>query len=279
MSQEGDAGRYRGRGAQRTVVIPPMEHTPTRVLLIEDSQTYAALVRQMLKSQSGSFEVVWAGTLAEGIRCLTAERPDVVLLDLTLPDSQGLRTLAAVRAAAGPTPVVVLTVVDDEEVAVSALKEGAADYLVKGEVTARWLGKSLELAIDRARAEAERGGIQREVEEFSRHAVHEIDGDVAVVRFLDSRIVHPEAISEIEGGLRALIERAGIRRLVIDFEQVDYFSNAAMGMLVKIEKKLRTLNGSLRLCNMNEDVYEHFVTRHLHQVFRIFPSREAALSC
>jgi DNA-binding response OmpR family regulator len=88
-------------------------------------------------------------------RYLAAGGIDIILLDLGLPDSQGLDTLRRVRDHAGEVPIVVLTMLDNEETGLNALKEGAQDYLVKGQMNGPLIARSLRYAIERGRIEKE----------------------------------------------------------------------------------------------------------------------------
>ena len=123
---------------------------PTEVLLVEDSSEYALLVSEYLEQmQPGAFALQHVVRLSTGIEILMRGGIDVVLLDLTLPDSHGLDTYVTVRSQAPDVPVVVLTGVDDEQLAVQAAREGAQDYLVKGRVRGDGLVRCLQYAIER----------------------------------------------------------------------------------------------------------------------------------
>jgi len=131
-----------------------MSNKAVKVLLIEDNPGYARLIREILAEAKGSpFELECADRLATGVARLAAGDIDAVLLDLGLPDSQGLSTLVKMQAEASTVPVVVLTGLDDEALAVEAVQEGAQDYLVKGEVDSNLLRRSIRYAIERKWAE------------------------------------------------------------------------------------------------------------------------------
>ena len=131
-----------------------MDANSMRILLVEDNPGDARLVEWYLsKPGCGASQVRRAERLSDALRELTATRFDLVLLDLSLPDSNGLDTVRTVRAAAGMTPIVVLTGLDDEETALAALRDGAQDYLVKGKFDNRELTRSLHYAIERERVE------------------------------------------------------------------------------------------------------------------------------
>jgi len=138
----------------------PVESTIGNVLLIEDNLAEARLLQEFLKGALfNRFKLVHVKRLQEAIHHLsqsynsqTDDRFDVVLLDLTLPDSQGLASLAALIQQAPNLPIVVLTNTNDDELAVSAVRHGAQDYLVKRQVNPEILIRSLRYAIERKQA-------------------------------------------------------------------------------------------------------------------------------
>ena len=126
----------------------------TKVLLIEDNPGDARLIREMiLEARGGKFTLNWANELKTGLEYLSKEKFDLVLLDLSLPDSSGLETLTKVRAQVPERPIIVLTGLDDERVALKAVREGAQDYLIKGEVTSSLLARAIRYAIERKQKE------------------------------------------------------------------------------------------------------------------------------
>jgi PAS domain S-box-containing protein len=124
------------------------------VLLIEDNENDAVLIRDALSQQgSESFTVDWVDRLQTGLAQLAGARVDAVLVDLSLPDSQGLEIVDEVRKRRHDVPVVVLTGLDDEAVAERALRRGAQDYLVKGRLTADALRRAIRYAVGRNHVE------------------------------------------------------------------------------------------------------------------------------
>jgi diguanylate cyclase (GGDEF)-like protein len=124
------------------------------VLLIEDSPGDVLLLRQMLNEQiSFDTEVVHLTCMREAEAYLAAGAVDIIVLDLGLPDAQGLEAIRRAHAAAPGTPLVVLTGLDDESVAVQALQQGAQDYLIKGQIETRGLRRALCYAIERKKME------------------------------------------------------------------------------------------------------------------------------
>lgn len=121
-----------------------------KVLLVEDNPADARLLEKLLdRTETIHFELVKLERLSDAVECLQTTQFNVILLDLGLPDSQGLNTVQKIYAVAPDIPIVVLTGLDDEETAVETLREGAQDYLVKGEIRRRWLSRAIHYAIER----------------------------------------------------------------------------------------------------------------------------------
>jgi len=125
-----------------------------RILMVEDNPGDVRLVKETLtQDQRWPFELHSEGRLAAGLERLQAERFDLVLLDLGLPDAKGIATFQDVQRHAPAVPVVVLTGSDDQEVAVQAIQEGAQDYLVKGAVDGDRLWRAIRYGIERKKSE------------------------------------------------------------------------------------------------------------------------------
>ena len=125
-----------------------------RVLLVEDEAGDAHLVKMKLKqTQSGHFDVIWAQSLLEAQQCLADSRFDVILLDLSLPDSEGLATVYSARAMAMNIPIVVLSGRGDTDFALTVLEAGAVDYMVKGDFGYDGLGRVIRYALLRTEME------------------------------------------------------------------------------------------------------------------------------
>ncbi|MBW3598996.1 MAG: response regulator [Planctomycetes bacterium] len=148
------------------------------ILLVEDDRSQAWRIREMIRRHGpDALEVDWAPSLGEAVSRLAAERFDVVLLDLNLPDSFGLETFRRLAQACPAAPVVVLTSTDDESLAIEAVREGAQDYLVKGEAPAGVLVRSVRYAIERHRREqAEQQLLEVQEKERQRVACELHDG-------------------------------------------------------------------------------------------------------
>ena len=130
-----------------------------KILLIEDNPGDARLVREMLSEINDptfSFDIECVTKLSTGLEFLARNKVDVILLDLSLPDSHGLETFFQVYKQSPDTPIVVLSGFKDETLSIEAVKNGAQDYLVKGHVDGHLLKRSIRYAI-------ERQGIEREL--------------------------------------------------------------------------------------------------------------------
>jgi two-component system, cell cycle sensor histidine kinase and response regulator CckA len=120
------------------------------LLLIEDNVGDARLLREMFNEEgSPTTELTHVVSLREAERYLAERAVDLILLDLGLPDAQGLNAVRRAQAAAPGVPLVVLTGLDDESTATRALQEGAQDYLIKGQIETRGLLRALRYAIER----------------------------------------------------------------------------------------------------------------------------------
>jgi signal transduction histidine kinase len=141
----------------------PTAQVAVRVLLIEDNPADVDLIKEAL--EDSALDPAFAGPalhleevdkLAAAIERLASGEIDLALLDLSLPDSQGIQTFVRLLRASPGTPIVVLSGLDDEAMAIRAVREGAQDYLVKGRVDGTTLARSIRYAIERKHAADER---------------------------------------------------------------------------------------------------------------------------
>lgn len=126
-----------------------------KVLLVEDSNFDVLIIKEMLIQEINNnfektcFDIIRVESFKEAKDKLHKDFYDIILLDLTLPDSIGLDTLKKIYAEASETPIIVLTSLNDQYVAIKAVKEGAQDYLVKGQFNANLLLRSIHYSIER----------------------------------------------------------------------------------------------------------------------------------
>ena len=151
---------------------------PIKILLVEDTPEDARIMQAALANEKdAAFQVRHVDRLAAATALLNTEEFDIVLLDLVLPDSQGIDTLVKLRDRTIRIPIVVLTASDDDTLAVNALQRGAQDYLVKGyvQVYPTLLTRAMRYAIERKRSE-------RMKDEFVSTVSHELRTPLATIR-------------------------------------------------------------------------------------------------
>ena len=148
-----------------------MSSKSVSTLLVEDNPGDRRLIREMLAEVSSiTFDVQYADRLQAAIEYLGQNKVEVILLDLGLPDSQGLETLRKIYAQVPELPIVVLTGLNDEMIGVQAVNEGAQDYLIKGQVDTHLLRRTIRYAIERKQAEQRERRLQLQLNLSSRLA-------------------------------------------------------------------------------------------------------------
>ncbi|MGQ4645872.1 ATP-binding protein [Lyngbya aestuarii] len=132
----------------------PLKWTHLKVLLVEDNLSEAELIQELLSENNAiKIDLIHAQRLEQARELLQQENFDVILLDLSLPDSQGLDTVANIQECGLNLPIVVLTARNDQELAIQLIQVGAQDYLVKGNVSSELLLRSLRYAVERQLAQ------------------------------------------------------------------------------------------------------------------------------
>jgi len=143
----------------------PITNRPIKVLLVEDNKEHSELLERLLGfSEYPAFTVTTATTLAAGIAKVGSGAEDLVLLDLSLPDSAGVETFRRMNAAMPSVPVVILSGISDVTLAIEIVQEGAQDYLVKGHVDTHLLLRSIQYAIERKRTQVAAQQVNVELE-------------------------------------------------------------------------------------------------------------------
>lgn len=132
-----------------------MPDSSVNILLVEDNPGDAQLFQVLAESAEFPFELILRETLGAAIGVLEECTPEIVLLDLGLPDARGLEGVRKIREAAPDSPLIVLTGLDDERLALESLKQGAQDYLVKGNIGSNSLRRALRYALERQRVQLE----------------------------------------------------------------------------------------------------------------------------
>ena len=205
-----------------------MSSEPTKVLLVEDNWGQARLLYKSLEDAiPGQYQMSHVLRLSDALEYLWKETYHVVLLDLGLPDSQGIDTLVLTRAQAPSVPIVVLTGSQDEALAEEALKEGAQDYLVKGQVDSNMLARSMRYAIARKAAEdalVRQGVAFAKVAQLQRSrqrliAVHELVRRDIATQLDDVQVICLDLKTRLQDLLKGMgfeSEAAGVLSDVID---------------------------------------------------------------
>jgi signal transduction histidine kinase len=134
-------------------------------MLIEDNPGDAELVRIALRGTGGQFELHWEQRLSDGMQWLSDQRVDLALVDLSLPDSCGLEVVSRIRSEHPDLPLIVLTSLANDQLAIDALDRGAQDYLVKGHATSDILARTIRYAIQRQQNVSENRRLLIEVQE------------------------------------------------------------------------------------------------------------------
>src|SRR5688572_13371301 len=197
-----------------------------RVLHIEDDAGEARLLEETLRglALSARWEGVRASTLQQGLHLVKRGGFDAIILDLGLPDSQGIESLRAVRKVNPDVPVVCLTGLEDEEAALQALRDGAQDYLVKGRITGPALVRVLNNSIARAAIQVRLGDARRRSQPRTPGAwsrvrlvhVHPAEHDAAVSRHVGGigdagGMVVLASFGSPAGKVRERLHKAGVK--------------------------------------------------------------------
>lgn len=198
-----------------------------KVLFVEDSSFFIQVVLNLLKDKGGSSVslVKTTETLKEACVLLEKEEFDVILLDLTLPDASGLQAFYKIHLAAPETPVVLLTSLDDESLALTAMASGAQDYLIKSEIVGSLLIRSLRYAVERKKTEKiiafQNQALMQSAKltalgEMASGIAHEINNPVAVIFWKSGRML--ELLQE--GNLDAEYFHEGITKIRTTAEKI-----------------------------------------------------------
>jgi len=142
-----------------------MKDEPISLLLLEDNPGDARLIREQLADTDDRFNLQSVDLLSKGLKCLASQNIDAILLDLGLPDNQGLNAIGYLRAKKSSIPIIILTGLNDESVAIEAVRRGAQDYLIKGSITGSMLSRVIRYAIERKNYEEE---LKLSLEKFTR---------------------------------------------------------------------------------------------------------------
>ena len=175
-----------------------MSEETINVLLVEDDEDDVVITRHLL-TQAGpqNFEIRSAGRLRDALTLIDKAPPQIILLDLSLPDSQGWQTLVSTLSHAPDIPVVLLTGLADEAMGVKAVQVGAQDYLLKGHIDRDRLARTIRYAIERKRSELALKRYRDHLEEMVSDRTNELQESNAQLQNANERLLaHDRARTE-----------------------------------------------------------------------------------
>lgn len=169
------------------------------ILLIEDDRSYSKLLeRKLVSAGDARFVTRSVHTLTDGIEVLEQNGIDLVLLDLNLPDSEGMKTLSRIHKQFPEVPIIVLTVLSDESIALKALSRGAQDYLIKGEVDSNQIARAIRYAIERQMEINKRKVMEKDLAREKERLAVTLDsiGDGMIATDTEGRVVMINGVAE-----------------------------------------------------------------------------------
>ncbi|MCX5684418.1 MAG: response regulator [Planctomycetota bacterium] len=222
-----------------------MANNLLRLLLVEDNPADARLLAEYLCGpHPEEFHCIHVPRLAEALSCLASDRFHLVLLDLSLPDSQGLDTVRAVVQQARGTPIVVLTGADDETLGIAAVRNGAQDYLVKGQAGAPMLIRAIRYAIERHRIEEELQRYRDHLEELVAQRTTALAAtNEALEQQIEERL---RAEAGLESAQRRLATDRERQRRMLATELHDAVGQELVGLKLTLEHLMATVKTTLQ---------------------------------
>jgi signal transduction histidine kinase len=174
----------------RQATVPdPTSGDRIAILLIEDNHPDTVIISEYLfRGGKREFDLTTAEDLDTGLRMLSRERPDVLLLDLSLPDSDGPQTFSRAHEREPGVPIIVIAGEDDEPVAIQMLNDGAQDYLVKGHFNSDLLKRCVKYALGRAMAEQAILKANADLNDFAHTVSHDMKGPLSAI-YCASKII------------------------------------------------------------------------------------------
>ncbi len=212
-----------------------------KILLVEDDQEFAELLKIRLSQEKNPrLEITCLPSLQQALESLGEKTWDLILLDLMLPDSSGIETFITLRAQARHTPVVILSGLDNDQLAIDAVRKGAEDYLVKGEIDSRLILRVIHHALDRHRIKEKLASVTGRLRESNRR--------LETMALLDplTELYNRRGLQQALRRELQILSREGGKLMVLFFDIDDFKKiNDSLGhpvgdiLLKEITKKIR----------------------------------------
>ena len=232
-----------------------MDCDSSSVLLIEDNLGDIVSIRTMISEvDDGCFEIKFAETLSEALNILEMEKFDVVLMDLGLPDSQGFRTFTQIHNQMPKLPIIIITGIEDENLGLSAVKKGAQDYLIKGQVNKKLLGRSLKFAIERKQFEERLKSSINEKDIIIKETHHRVKNNMQVIHSLLNLQTHYSENTEAINALKESQNRVKSMGIIheklyksTDHSMIDFsdYVNSLISDLLKSYNVVEQINAEI----------------------------------
>jgi serine phosphatase RsbU (regulator of sigma subunit)/FixJ family two-component response regulator/anti-sigma regulatory factor (Ser/Thr protein kinase) len=221
--------------------VDAVEREPAReVVLIEDSFDYANAVKTMLHyGEDAAYTVTHFAKLSDALEYVPTCGACCLLVDLNLPDARGVQAVNELQAVAPETPIVVLTGLDDDQVALDAMHAGAQDYLVKGRADVDLITRSIRYAMERARSEQHRAELRRE--QSARAEAEAMAGTISrLARLTEAALANlslDELLNELLGHVCDLLDTDTAAILLLDEERNVLEVRAQRGLYGEVESR------------------------------------------
>ena len=230
------------------------------ILAIEDDSGDFGLIRAYVSLaefgiRGAQKSVVWAKNLDEGITAAQNDKPDVVLLDLSLPDSTGLDTVQTMRAALPGVPIVVLTGHDDHALAAAALQSGAQDYLVKGQFDHDTLGRTVRHALVRHALELRLKESEKILLDSRHHLKEQVEKMASQLRELR------DEFEDVNTTLKVLLKNRDMDKSDAQDALVREMRQEVAPFLLKLKKSVRD-HKQIRLLDVLENNLQQLATSY-----------------